>query len=139
LAYEYPKALLAAYANDRQGYYLPILPIGSVYWKTCVLKKFISPKTRIVNTAAVNTGTSTTVIKSCRIPFTAFKVPIVAPFVPSMASKFRSMSFLEKELSAEIPKIREPMATNERTVGMQHAAARTVAVPKVSFSGAGMM
>lgn len=49
------------------GVALPILAMGSVWYETCVLKKFHSPIMRMANIAAPNIGVATT-LRVRRLP-----------------------------------------------------------------------
>ena len=119
---------------------VPMLAMGSVWYRTSGLQKFLSPTTRMANTAAQKTGISTTLRNRLIKLLIFFIVPTVAPFVPSIGSSFTWSvpSPSPNRISQFSSRILVHMNTSERMAGMQHAPARSVAAPNVSLLGAGI-
>jgi histidine ammonia-lyase len=89
---------------------------------------------RIASTAKPNTGISTALSQDLIKELMPFIFSTVAPLVPSIGSLVGS----SKRVFQLISRILFHMDTMDRMAGMQHAAARRVAAPKVSLSGAGI-
>jgi hypothetical protein len=92
---------------------------------------------RINNTAAPYTGASTTLSTPLMYLLTCVIVSSVAPLVPSIiwsALAFR-LPYLDFQL---ISNILFHIDMRDKRAGIQHAAARSVPMPNVSFAGAGI-
>jgi hypothetical protein len=95
---------------------------------------------KIANAIAPNTRISTALRNNLIEALTPLICPMVALFVPSISSSLRfSLSPPPKRVFQLIPRISLYIDISERIAGIQHAAARSVAIPKLGLSGTGII